>query len=113
MTAPSVETAQIRRARTLVVPSPAHPAAPDTDFVPAEPVVPGGAGFVTPGPVSAPITGPVVAEPSVGEPPCPGRLELRAERLAARRERRRWTVLSVAVMAAVLGTTVGVLEVFH
>jgi hypothetical protein len=52
-------------------------------------------------------------EASPVEAPAAGRAALRAERLAARRVRRRWAVLGLSLMAGTLGATIVVLDVLH
>lgn len=72
-------------------------------------------------PATTPRVRPPVVEPPAVEPPVvevpvlviqPPAIA-RPARRAARRERRRWAVLGLGVLAAVLGGTVAVLETVH
>jgi len=72
---------------------------------PSRPLAP-----VTPLPSNLVAMPPVAAVPAV---PVPGRAALRAERQAARRERRLYICLGLGAIAAMLGATVVVLDVFH
>jgi hypothetical protein len=58
--------------------------------------------------VVAPAVPPIAACPSP-----PGRAALRAERLAARRERRLYACLGLGALAGMLGATILVLDVLH
>jgi hypothetical protein len=51
--------------------------------------------------------------PIAASPSPPGRAALRAERLAARRERRLYACLGLGAVAGTLAATVVVLDVFH
>ncbi len=95
MTASSADTAQIARVR---------PSATLRTTVP-----------VAVAPVPAPAPAPPAVEHSraVLAARCPPRTVVRAERLAARRERQAWAALGVGALAAVLGLAVAVLGVLH
>jgi hypothetical protein len=101
MTASSADTAELPRVRRSppIVRSDARLLAP-----PPPPLL-------APTPEWTPVA-PVAAPPAVDRP-APGRATRRAERLAARRLRRRWALLGLAVMAGTLAATIVVLDVLH
>jgi ferric-dicitrate binding protein FerR (iron transport regulator) len=53
--------------------------------------------------------------PHMGAPPEPAqrRADRRAEQKLARRARQRWAIAGCAILAAVFGLTVGILDVLH
>jgi hypothetical protein len=89
----SVDTAELPRIRPATV---VAPPAPITTPLP----------LAAPAPASAPE---VVAAPAAVR----GRCELRAERRAARRLRRRYAALGIAVLSGSLALTVAVLDVIR
>ncbi len=94
MTVSSVDTAELPRVRA---------AATTPQSVPA-PVAPSAPGLA---PVIRLVTDGAVREPVLG------RMELRAHRQLARRQRRLWAALGLAGMAVTLGATIAVVEVVH
>ncbi len=137
MSAPLVDTAEIPRYRSTdappvrrrapapvasVAPAVAAPrVAPAVDpaaWVPRNPAPALAAPFVAAPPVAAPpVAAAVVLVPAVPPiaacPSPPGRAALRAERLAARRERRLYACLGLGALAGMLGATIFVLDVLH
>ncbi len=121
MTASSAEIAESTRTRRLLVSSAVLAGAPAPQLAPRVPSIPGGSAVAPAATTLVPSIDRPVAEPADRRPEapteedaaCPGRVELRAERQAARRERRRWAVLGLSGLGAVLGATVAVLGVFH
>jgi hypothetical protein len=53
---------------------------------------------------------PAVRPPAAGSQ---GRAERRAEQVTARRSRRRWSALCLAILGCAFGLTVGILDVLH
>jgi hypothetical protein len=118
------DTAEIPRQRPADAPSAVHaaavhglrraaaPAASVAPAMPAPRVAPGAPPVAWvprhPAPALTLAVPPIAASPSP-----PGRAALRAERLAARRERRLYACLGVGAIAGMLGVTVVVLDVFH
>jgi hypothetical protein len=84
------------------------PAADPAAWVPRNPAPALVAPAVAEPVVLAPAVPPIAACPSP-----PGRAALRAERLAARRERRLYACLGLGAMAGMLGATIFVLDVLH
>lgn len=102
MTISIADTAELPQVREPVVsPGPIGLFAPPTLAPPARPAPP------EMPPVAVPPAEPVAVP--AGEAPVADRVALRAERLRARRERRRWALFGLCVMAATLGATVAVL----
>jgi hypothetical protein len=117
------DTAEIPRHRPADAPSAAHaapvrgwrgaaPAASIAPTVPSTRVAPGAPPVAWvprhPAPALTLAVPPIAANPSP-----PGRAALRAERRAARRERRLYACLGLGAIAGMLGATVVVLDVFH
>jgi hypothetical protein len=96
MTLSSVDTAELPRVRSAAT----------TLEGASAPVVPSG-------PALAPVIRLVTERDGIVREPVPGRLELRASRQLARRQRRLWAALGLAGMAATLGATIAVLELVH
>ena len=132
MSAPTADTAEIpryrptdaspvRRSASAPVASvaPAMPApriAPAADPAAWVPLNPAPA-LATPAVLAPAVVAPAVLAPTVPPiaacPSPPGRAALRAERLAARRERRLYACLGVGALAGMLGATIFVLDVLH
>jgi hypothetical protein len=119
MSAPLVDTAEIPRQRPaaggpvahrlsppVATVAPAPPAPRVATPAPAVPWVP-----LNPAPTLLPP--PEAVPPIAANPSPPGRAALRAERLAARRERRLYACLGLGAIAGMLGATIVVLDVFH
>jgi hypothetical protein len=129
MSAPLVDTAEIPRYRSTdappvrrSAPAPVAPAvaaprvAPAVDpaaWVPRNPAPALAAPFVAAPPVAAAVVLVPAVPPIAACPSPPGRAALRAERLAARRERRLYACLGLGALAGMLGATIFVLDVLH
>jgi hypothetical protein len=123
MSAPMADTAEIPRQRPADAPPTVHGAAVQglhSVGAPVPSVAPATAHRVAPGapPVAwvprHPAPALTLAVPPIAASPSPlGRAALRAERLAARRERRLYACLGLGAVAGTLAATVVVLDVFH
>jgi hypothetical protein len=115
MSAPMADTAEIPRYRPTDGPAAVRSAAGHIATVAPPRPAPR---VADPGPPVAwlprnPLPGLVAVPPIAATPSPPGRAALRAERLAARRERRLYACLGLGAIAGMLGATIVVLDVFH
>lgn len=125
MSAPLADTAELPRNRpadgspvarrpltataSVAPPRPASRAPVAPPARPARPLAPAPAPALRPPPPAIAVEVPPIA----ATPSPPGRVALRAERLAARRERRLYICLGLGAIGAMLGATVVVLDVLH
>jgi len=120
MSALMADTAEIPRYRPPAdAPVPRTASAPSAPVAPARPAPRVAAPAATvpwvplnPAPTLVAPAGPAIP-PIAANPSPPGRAALRAERLAARRERRFYACVGLGAIAAMLAATVVVLDVFH